>query len=48
MGRGIIQLFRETLSEKNVHTTIQEGKVGYDQYTVPDTEADEPTFAAFL
>ena len=28
--------------------TIQEGKMGYDQYTVPDIEADEPTFAAFL
>ena len=31
-----------------MHTIIQEGKMGYDQYTVRDTEADETTFAAFL
>ena len=33
---------------KNVHTTIPKGNMGYDQYTVPDTAAVEPTFAAFL
>ena len=32
-----IQLFRERLSEKNVHATIPKGNMGYDQYTVPDT-----------
>ena len=43
-----IELFRERLSEKNVHTTIAKGNMGYDQYTVPDTVAVEPTFVAFL
>ena len=43
-----IQLFRERLSEKNVHATIPKGNMGYDQYTVPDTVAVEPTFVAFL
>ena len=33
---------------KNVHTTIPTGNMGYDQYTVPDTVAVEPTFVAFL
>ena len=33
---------------KNVHATIPKGNMGYDQYTVPDTAAVEPTFAAFL
>ena len=43
-----IQLFRERLSEKNVHATIPKGDMGYDQYTFPDTVAVEPTFVAFL
>jgi len=33
---------------KNVHATIPEGNMGYDQYTVPDTVAVKPTFVAFL
>ena len=33
---------------KNVHATIPKGNMGYDQYTVPDTAAVEPTFFAFL
>ena len=33
---------------KNVHGTIPKGSMGYDQYTVPDTVAVEPTFVAFL
>ena len=33
---------------KKVHATIPKGNMGYDQYTVPDTVAVEPTFAAFL
>ena len=33
---------------KNMHATIAKGNMGYDQYTVPDTVAVEPTFAAFL
>ena len=33
---------------KNVHPTIPKGNMGYDQYTVPDTVAVEPTFVAFL
>ena len=44
-----IQLFRERLSEKNVHATISKDNMGYDQYTVPITTVDvEPTFVAFL
>ena len=43
-----IQLFRERLSEKNVHATIPKGNMGYVQYNVPDTVAVEPTFVAFL
>ena len=31
-----IQLFRAKLSEKNVHATIPNGNMGYEQYTVPD------------
>ena len=31
-----------------VHATIPKGKMGYDQYTVPDTVAVKPTFVAFL
>ena len=34
--------------EKNVHTTIPKDNMGYDQYTVPDTVAAEPTFVDFL
>ena len=33
---------------KNVHTTIPKGNMGYDQYTVPDTVAVDPTFVTFL
>ena len=33
---------------KNVHATIPKGNMGYDQYTVPDIVAVEPTFVAFL
>ena len=33
---------------KNVHVTILTGNMAYDQYTVPDTVAVEPTFIAFL
>ena len=33
---------------KNVHATIPKGNMGYDQYTVTDTVAVEPTFVAFL
>ena len=31
-----------------MHATMAKGNMGYDQYTVPDTVAVEPTFAAFL
>ena len=34
---------------KHVNTLqSREGNMGYDQYTVPDTVAVEPTFVAFL
>ena len=29
---------------KNVHATIPKGDMGYNQYTVPDNVAVEPTF----
>ena len=31
-----------------MHVTIPKGNMGYDQYTVPDTVAIEPTFVVFL
>ena len=31
-----------------MHATIPKGNMGYDQYTVYDTVAVEPTFAAFF
>ena len=34
--------------EKTVHATIPKGNMGYDQYTVLDNVAVEPTFNAFL
>ena len=33
---------------KNVHATIPKGHMGYDQYSVPDFVAVEPTVVAFL
>ena len=33
---------------KKVHATIPKGNMGYDQYTVSDTVAVEPTFVAFF
>ena len=33
---------------ENVHVTIPKGNMGYDQYTVPETVAVEPTFVAFF
>ena len=33
---------------KNVQAAIPKGNMGYDQYTVPDSVAVEPTFVAFL
>ena len=33
---------------KKVHATIPKGNMGYDQYTVSETVAVEPTFAASL
>ena len=33
---------------KNVHATISKDNMGYDQYTVPDTVAVEPTFVTFV
>ena len=30
-----------------MHATIAKGNLGYEQYTVPDTVAVEPTFVAF-
>ena len=38
---------RKVIGE-NVHATTPKGNMGYDQYTVPDTVAVEPTFVAFF
>ena len=43
-----IQLFRERLSENMCTRQPPKSIMGYDQYTVPDTVAVEPTFIAFL
>ena len=48
MNYDYIQLFRERLSETNVHATILKGNMGYEQYTVPDSAAVKPTFVTFL
>ena len=44
--RGHTAISRKVLG-KNVHPTIPKGNIGYDQYTVPDTVAFEPTFVTF-
>ena len=31
-----------------MHAIILKGNIGYDQYTVPDTVAVEPTLVGFL
>ena len=50
--RGSLRFLYTAISRKavgkNVHATIPKGNMGYDQYTVPDTVAVEPTFVAFL
>ena len=33
---------------KNVHSTTPKGNMGYDQCTVPDAVAVEPTFVTFV
>ena len=33
---------------RNVHATTPKGNMGYDQYTVLDTVALEPTFVALI
>ena len=47
-----INLCEHSISRKvvgeNVHVTIPKGNMGYDQYSVPDTVAVEPTFVAFF
>ena len=39
---------RKLSEKKRMRTTILKGNLGYDQYTVPDTVAVEPTFVAFF
>ena len=50
--QGANKIFNTAISRrvvgKNVHATIPKGNMEYDQYTVPDTVAVEPTFVAFL
>ena len=36
------------VAEKKVHAIIPKGNMVYDEYTVPDTVAVEPTLVAFL
>ena len=40
--------FSGKVVRKAVHATIPKGNMGYDQYTVPDTVAVEPTYIVFL
>ena len=42
-----IQLFRERLSEKNVHARIPNGNMEYNQYTVPDDSSCRTYFCCF-
>ena len=46
--QGLRTFFKQNILSKNVHATIPKGNMGYDQCTVPDTVAVEPTFVAFL
>ena len=41
-----IQIFQKKVVGKNVRATIPKGNMGYDQYTVPDTVAVEPTLGS--
>ena len=45
---SVLYSYLEKVDGINVHATIPEGNMGYDQYTVPETVAVEPTFLAFL
>ena len=42
-----IQLFRERLTQKNVHATIPKGNMGYDHYTVPNDCSCRTYFSCF-
>ena len=44
----IVYSYFEKGCRKKVHATIPKGNMGYDQDTVSDTVAVEPTFTAFL
>ena len=44
---GHTAISRKVVGE-NVHATTPKGNMRYDQYTVPDTVAVEPTFVAFF
>ena len=48
LGWTNLKHFSRKVVGKNVHATIPKSNMGYDQYTVPDTVAVEPTFVAFL
>ena len=48
LSESVYSYFEKGCRKKNVHATIPKGNMGYDQYTVPDTVAVKPTFAAFL
>jgi len=45
---SVVYSYFEKVCQKKVHATIPKGNMGYDQYTVSDTVAVEPTFAASL
>ena len=45
---SVLYSFCEKVDGMNIHATIPKGNIGYDQYTVPDTVAAEPTFLALL
>ena len=48
LGMFFVYSYFEKGCRKKLHATIPKGNMGYDQYTVPNTVAIEPTFVAFL
>ena len=47
-GQRLYTAISRNVVGNNMHAIIPKGNMGYDQYTVPDTVAVEPTFVAFL
>ena len=48
VGHKLFTAISRKVVGKNVHATIPEVKMEYDQYTIANTVTVEPTFVAFL